>query len=299
MRYVCVCVCVCVCWVHRRHVYLAVFRVAERFVLLCQHGVWPNSHFLARYSARPPSDPLHPPCVLSVGRGSTCLATWHRWGSMCLATPSSRARRRSPSGASRSRSTPASVSSGAPCPSPREGVCVRYQVLVRWGGCSLSTGLDPAAHTFYWAGHSWQTGYGTARYWVLRLLLQHFAPGDSIFQTNTSSSPVTPTNPFCGYVVGPNYGSVTLTCADAGSTINSIQFTDWGTPSGSCGSFAVNPACTSQAKALAWVQAQCLRQTTCTLTPYPALGDPCFNVVKTFVVQVRSAEKVMSAIGDV
>jgi hypothetical protein len=132
---------------------------------------------------------------------------------------------------------------------------------------------------------SWQTGYGNARYWVLKLLLTHFAPGDSIFNTTVSSgTPPGGANPFCGEVDGPAYGTTTLYCIDPAATINGIQFADWGTPNGLCGNFSKSTACTCP-QTLAYVQAQCVGKNSCALTPYPTLGDPCYQVVKRFVVQ--------------
>eukprot|EP00054_Salpingoeca_dolichothecata_P032975 m.266817 g.266817 ORF g.266817 m.266817 type:complete len:637 (+) comp31560_c0_seq1:162-2072(+) len=136
----------------------------------------------------------------------------------------------------------------------------------------------------------WRTGYGNARYWVLKLLLENFAPGDIFVNTTVSippPSPPTPANPFCGYVVGPNYGSVDLSCSDTSAVISKIDFTDWGTPTGECGAFSVDKKCTEQQKTLALVTKECLNKHSCSVRPYPALGDPCLNVVKKFVVQAE------------
>lgn len=135
----------------------------------------------------------------------------------------------------------------------------------------------------------WRTGYGNSRYWVLRLLIQHFAMGDKIFTTTTGSLGP-PTNPFCGLATTEagslsEYGSTTLRCVDKNSTITSFDFVDWGTPSGSCGSLH-HGTCTSD-KALPWAIKLCVNRSTCTLAPYPALGDPCVGVVKSLIVQAK------------
>eukprot|EP00051_Salpingoeca_urceolata_P028204 m.485621 g.485621 ORF g.485621 m.485621 type:complete len:640 (+) comp23891_c0_seq1:123-2042(+) len=131
----------------------------------------------------------------------------------------------------------------------------------------------------------WRTGYGNARYWVLKLLIEHFAPGDKIVNTTVPVPPVAPSNPFCGWVVGPDYGSVTLSCPSG--VIDSIEFADWGMPTGSCGSFGVDASCTTEAKTKPWATAQCVGKSTCSLQPYPALGDPCVNKVKWLAVQAN------------
>lgn len=139
----------------------------------------------------------------------------------------------------------------------------------------------------------WRTGYGNARYWVLKvsrdssllpqLLIEHFAPGDVLFRTTVSDGGAQPRNPFCGETDGPSYGTVSLQCADPGSVIKSIDFADWGTPSGVCGSYR-RSSC-SAANTTAYVTSLCSGKSACSITPYPALGDPCYDVVKRFVVQ--------------
>jgi hypothetical protein len=36
----------------------------------------------------------------------------------------------------------------------------------------------------------WNTGQGNARYWILKLLLEHFGPGDSLIKTSSSNERV-------------------------------------------------------------------------------------------------------------
>ena len=50
-------------------------------------------------------------------------------------------------------------------------------------------------------------------------------------------------NPFCGYMKERNTVSVTLTCAPGAGAINAVTFAAFGTPTGSCGSYAHDPAC--------------------------------------------------------
>jgi hypothetical protein len=128
---------------------------------------------------------------------------------------------------------------------------------------------------------NWTTGEGNARYWVLKLLIEEFAPGDALVETDTV------TNPLCAVVDGhASYSSITLSCASSGTVISSIDFAAFGTPSGNCGSFQHNKACDA-ANATAFVRESCLHQTSCTFTTYPTFGDPCYGTFKRFVVQAR------------
>jgi hypothetical protein len=124
---------------------------------------------------------------------------------------------------------------------------------------------------------NWTTGAGTARYWVLQLLLDEFAPGDAI--VNTTASPP-PASPFCGSII--NLSDLTLTCPQG--VISEIIFADYGTPTGSCGSWAVNASC-SAANSSSIVSAYCLGQQSCTVPATTAIfGDPCYGTVKTLDV---------------
>lgn len=140
----------------------------------------------------------------------------------------------------------------------------------------------------------WRTGFGNARYWALKILIEEFAAGDQFVQTTvTGGTPAgacssgKPANPLCGTVTSP-YAPVTLQCCGTGATIKSVDFADWGTPSGSCGSFHSDPKCTyGPAKVQAWVDKLCLGKQSCTLDALHALGDPCYQVYKTFAAQVE------------
>jgi hypothetical protein len=124
----------------------------------------------------------------------------------------------------------------------------------------------------------WRSGLGNARYWVLRLLLRHFGPGDRLFDTNVTiaeppSAPLSRgSNPFCGNSSQPPYGSafqsVELTCADPAATIARIVFADWGAPSGSCAAgFAAAANCTDAQPTMEYARQACLGRRHCSLSP--------------------------------
>ena len=71
--------------------------------------------------------------------------------------------------------------------------------------------------------------YGNARYWVLKLLIDHFAPGDSFVSTQVATSNQCGTgggvNPFCGESDGEaGYPPFTLQCCDPDAVMTSIEF---------------------------------------------------------------------------
>ncbi len=60
---------------------------------------------------------------------------------------------------------------------------------------------------------NWTNGEGNARIYVLKLLIDEFAPGDLL--VNSSVTPGVATNPMCGKINGSTgYGNITLQCAD-------------------------------------------------------------------------------------
>ena len=85
------------------------------------------------------------------------------------------------------------------------------------------------------------------------------------------------------------YGNVSLECAGEGATISSIDFAAFGTPYGTCGEYHHNASCDA-ANATAVAEALCLGQASCSVPSYPALGDPCFDVYKTLIVQGRCSD---------
>jgi len=134
---------------------------------------------------------------------------------------------------------------------------------------------------------SWQTGYGNARYWALKLLLEHFQPGDLLFNTTFNTSqpapPANGTNPFCGEVRDvSSYPPVQLECLNGGR-ITAINYADWGNPNGTCPNY-IPGKCSDVPNAMIYSLAQCFNQTRCLLDPAQILDDDCFLHVKTFVV---------------
>ena len=78
-------------------------------------------------------------------------------------------------------------------------------------------------------------------------------------------------------------GTVTLT-APAGNFISSIDFASYGTPTGSCGSFAIGTC--HAANSLSIAEATFVGQTTASLGANNSVfGDPCVGTVKKLYIQ--------------
>jgi len=127
---------------------------------------------------------------------------------------------------------------------------------------------------------NWTTGEGTARYWVLRLLLDTFQAGDS-FVSTVNRDPPQPV--FCAEL-DTSIGTVTITCADPTAKINDIQFAAYGLPTGTCFNYTHNSACDAT-NVTDYVTKQCVGQNSCSILSYPTFGDPCFDVEKKFVIR--------------
>ena len=152
----------------------------------------------------------------------------------------------------------------------------------------------PSVSILSWGGAFGNQGDGTARYWVLKLLLDEFkaiapagsfAPADADVLVNTSvvagsSAPVS--SPFCAEVL--NVEPITMYCATAGAQLG-ITFASYGTPTGGCGQYAVNASCNTP-NSLAIVQGFCNGKQSCTFNAdTPTFGDPCYGTVKRLVVE--------------
>ena len=143
-----------------------------------------------------------------------------------------------------------------------------------------------------WPSNSSAGGDGTARYWILKLLIDSFRAGppagttapaeaDVLVATNTSGAGRSISSPFCAEQI--NLSTLKMYCATG--IINNITFADYGTPTGTCGSWAVNPAC-SAVNGSTIVREACVGRTSCSInTDTPTFGDPCFGVVKRLVVE--------------
>jgi hypothetical protein len=135
---------------------------------------------------------------------------------------------------------------------------------------------------------NWTDGSGTARYWVLKLIIDTIKPGeDTVINTTTTfplPAPLPSTNPFCGSV--PEGSVLNLQCADPGSVVTSIDFASYGKlPSGSCGNFTANPTCNSNVS-VPIVTQQCLGQSFCSVAAInSAFSDPCQGPRKSLTVQ--------------
>ena len=143
----------------------------------------------------------------------------------------------------------------------------------------------PSVSLLSWGGAFGAPGDGTARYWALKLLLDSFKPGppagtfsaseaDVLVSTQVSGGGAAPSNPFCGTVL--NLDTMSLACSDPGAVL-AVQWADYGTPSGQCGSWVHNASCTSP-NATAIVESYCQGKNSCQV-PFTTdeMGDPCYG----------------------
>lgn len=84
--------------------------------------------------------------------------------------------------------------------------------------------------------------------------------------------------------------NVTLSCpGDSSNTIVDVAFASFGTPTGECGSFAVNASCNA-ANTSAVISALCVGQHSCTIPSSDTVyGDPCYGTVKHLNAQLVCA----------
>ncbi len=79
-------------------------------------------------------------------------------------------------------------------------------------------------------------------------------------------------------------GSATLTCPE-GQIIDAVVFASYGTPSGSCGSFAAGECNATSSESM--VQSLCMGRRACTVpATNGAFGDPCNSTAKSLAVEV-------------
>jgi len=102
-----------------------------------------------------------------------------------------------------------------------------------------------------------------------------------VAQVTCTGTVSTPTTGICA--TAAENGTATLSCP-AGKTITSVTYASYGTPSGSCGSFADGSCKASSSVAL--VSNACVGKASCTVAANNAtFGDPCAGVVKRLNVQ--------------
>ena len=150
----------------------------------------------------------------------------------------------------------------------------------------------PSVSMLSWGGAFGNAGDGTARYWALKLLGDTFRAGppggafpaaraDTLVNTSVAGGGGPLSSPFCADE--PNLAVLSMGCPQG--VISDILFASYGTPTGACGSWAVNASCNSN-KSMAVVKAACLGRASCSIpTDTPTFGDPCYGTVKHLAVQ--------------
>ncbi len=77
-----------------------------------------------------------------------------------------------------------------------------------------------------------------------------------------------------------------------GGTISKVAFASYGTPTGSCGSFKVDPSCNSP-NSVSVVEGLCLNKASCSIPVSNGgfNGDPCVNVPKRLDVEIECSSQ--------
>jgi hypothetical protein len=139
---------------------------------------------------------------------------------------------------------------------------------------------------------SWETGLGNAKYWALKLFLDHLQKGDIMHKTTTRivQEEAAETGPapqhMCEHVGPWNFNNeITLTCNDPNARIDRIWADNGIRPEGQCGDYRPNRNCTNHLLATAWAGLECLGRRSCTLQKESRVADFLVCPIRTFVTK--------------
>jgi hypothetical protein len=137
---------------------------------------------------------------------------------------------------------------------------------------------------------SWETGLGNAKYWVLKLFLDHLHKGDIIQNTTTQITTMKPVRAgpaakFMCEAVGPwtFNNEITLTCNDPDARIDNIWADSGLRPEGQCGHYQHNSNCSNHLLATAWAFAECFGRRSCTLKKESKTADFFVCPIQTLI----------------
>ena len=112
----------------------------------------------------------------------------------------------------------------------------------------------------------WRTGHGTAKYWVTKLLIEHFRKGDQLvtFKVKDAPSHTQVDSTLCSEIGTWTYSGVSnLTCDDPDALIDAIDFADYGTPFGTCGEYSRDSTCSTHLLTKLFVHRKCIGKRSC------------------------------------
>jgi hypothetical protein len=151
-----------------------------------------------------------------------------------------------------------------------------FQAVPRWG---INRPFYPSTSMT-----DWTTGEPNARYWVLKLLIDHLHTGSDIFSYTMPAS--IREKHFCAMSTARDgFPDINLVCHTKGATISTIEFASFGTPSGECGNYTEDPVC-FDSSVVSYVRGLCLGKPSCTIPVFPLpWEDPCEGILETLLVQ--------------
>ena len=131
---------------------------------------------------------------------------------------------------------------------------------------------------------NWTTGQPNARYWALKLLVDHVPAGTRLLARG-AWAPVPRAECFCARSRSrEGYPPVTLQCSAGDAVITDIAAAVHGVLAGTCGNISADPGCRADLRDL--VAERCVNRNMCTLPVMPmAWDDPCSDRAEDVFVQ--------------
>lgn len=171
-----------------------------------------------------------------------------------------------------------------------------FSLLTQTGIASVAMGMlsgfsampEQSLNTPFYPSMSltdWDTGAPNARYWVLKLLAEHIKPGMNIHAAQRVSEESTEV--FCAASDSRSgYPDLEFSCDDSEATL-SIDFASFGTPSGVCGNYSVDPYCHAYS-VQQYITRECNEKNACAVKVFPLPWlDPCKGYIETVRAQAR------------
>ena len=167
------------------------------------------------------------------------------------------------------------------------GVYSAHPALPAWA-------VDHSAHPSA-SMTNWTTGAPTARYWALKLLVDHVPAGTRLLARGAWAA-VPRAECFCARSRSRRgYPPVTLQCSAGDAVITDIAAALHGVLGGTCGNVSADPACRADLRDL--FAERCLNRNMCTVPVMPlAWADPCPDRAEDVFVQ--AACSVLSGAGS-
>ena len=114
----------------------------------------------------------------------------------------------------------------------------------------------------------WNTGHGNAKYWALKLVIDHLPLGSSMFPANITqlTKRVAPRPVMCESIGHWTFsGTITFTCTDPNATLANIWADAGLPPNGQCGAYTPSSELSIHTFVTDWAMLQCKGKNSCTV----------------------------------